>query len=560
MSEAAADRRRSSRRTWRRARRARRTVQILALALFVVLLVATQLTVRPPAFADLFFRFNPLTSLGAMLAARTWLPHLFPAIATLAVTLLVGRVWCGWICPLGTLLEWLRFPTARRTTPRIPPTLRAAKHFLLGAIVVMAALGSLTLLVLDPIALLTRAAATSLLPTLDWILLTVERVLQRWGPTDASASWLRETLGGSVLPLWQPRYEQAIALLLLLVAIALLNLVADRFWCRYLCPLGALLGLIARAQILRPVVVSGCTTCGACMRSCRLGAIVGDAGGAGTGACAGDGGGVPSPRVLTAECTMCLDCLATCPAPHNLRLGSVLTADSGPRYDPGRRQFVTAAALGVGGAVGFGGALLLGDTAAAASTRARLLRPPGAQDEAEFLTRCVRCGQCILACPTAGLQPALAQGGLEAVWTPVLVPRLGPCDYACAACGRVCPTGAIPKLDLAAKRAQVIGVAEIDERRCLPWALGTPCSVCQEMCPVPEKAIVLSEPRLITHPDGTQDYITLPAVIRHACIGCGICENKCPVHGTAAIVVRRRHGANGPRRRRGQTAGRGAGP
>ncbi len=574
MSEPAADKRRSPRQTWRRVRWARRAVQAGAFLLFVVLLFATQLRVDPPGLADLFFRFDPLTSFGAMLAARTWIPHLSLALVTLAFTLLLGRVWCGWICPLGTLLGWLRFPSGRRLAARVPPTLRGVKYLLLGMIAVMAAFGGLALLVLDPITLLTRSAATSLLPALDWLLLTFERAVQGWGQGDAAVSWLRDTLDGAILPPSQPHYEQAIALVLLLLAVVLLNLLADRFWCRYLCPLGALLGLVARVQVLRPVVGDGCTACGACTRSCRLGAIEevsaerepaprGRAGQAGASADGRPAGAERSAdrrtagagaRVLTSECTMCLDCLAACPAPDAMRVGSVRATTRGTSYDPGRREFVTASALGVGAILGLGGALLLGDAAASAATRPRLIRPPGAQDEAAFLARCLRCGECILVCPTAGLQPALGQGGLEAVWTPVLTPRLGHCDYACAACGGVCPSAAIPELDLATKRAQVLGVAEIDEARCLPWALGTPCSVCEEMCPVPEKAIVLSEPRLITHPDGTQDYVSRPAVVRRRCIGCGICENKCPVEGAAAIVVRRREGSGGRRLRRGQTA------
>jgi ferredoxin len=202
--------------------------------------------------------------------------------------------------------------------------------------------------------------------------------------------------------------------------------------------------------------------------------------------------------------------------------------------------------------VGAGAALLLGGGAASAGASPRLIRPPGAQDEAAFLSRCLRCSECLLVCPTSGLQSALGQAGLQGLWTPVLVSRLGACDYACTACGHVCPSGAIPKLDLETKRAQVLGRAVIDQARCLPWANGTPCMVCEEMCPVPQKAIVLSEPRLITRPDGTQDYLSRPTVIPGRCIGCGICENKCPVEGTAAIVVRRQAHAGGRGRGRGE--------
>ncbi len=273
-------------------------------------------------------------------------------------------------------------------------------------------------------------------------------------------------------------------------------------------------------QVLRPLVGEGCTDCGACARSCRLDAIP-----------AAPDTGASHAAVVTSECTMCLDCFVACPEREAMTLGTSLRPAPWEEYDPGRREFITAAAVGVGAVA------LLGTGVWRGVTNAGLIRPPGAQDESAFLSHCLRCSECMKVCPTSGLQPALAQGGLEALWTPVLVSRLGYCDFACTACGHVCPSGAIPKLGLEEKRRQVLGVAVIDRDRCLPWAQATPCIVCQEMCPVADKAIVLDEPRLITRPDGSQDYLARPSVVARRCIGCGICEYKCPLEGTSAIVV-----------------------
>jgi ferredoxin len=163
------------------------------------------------------------------------------------------------------------------------------------------------------------------------------------------------------------------------------------------------------------------------------------------------------------------------------------------------------------------------------------LRPPGVVD-ADFLTACIRCGACVRACPTAALSPAVLDAGWEGVWSPVLVPRLGYCDYSCNACGQICPVRAIPPLTLEAKRLQVIGIAYIDQNRCIAWADHTDCIVCEEMCPLPEKAITLE----LTNARGTNGgevEVKLPRVDRLRCIGCGICEYKCPVAGEAAIRV-----------------------
>ena len=147
--------------------------------------------------------------------------------------------------------------------------------------------------------------------------------------------------------------------------------------------------------------------------------------------------------------------------------------------------------------------------------------------------RAFRCGACVQVCPTGGLQADAGQTGLEGLWTPVLVPRLGYCDYTCNACGQVCPTGAIPLLSLADKQRQVIGQASIDRGRCLPWAGDRPCVVCEEMCPVPEKAIWLEEAALVIARRLSDD--AAPPRGPTLCIGCGICENKCPLAGPAAI-------------------------
>ena len=142
------------------------------------------------------------------------------------------------------------------------------------------------------------------------------------------------------------------------------------------------------------------------------------------------------------------------------------------------------------------------------------------------------------ACPTGALQASITESGLSGFLTPVLVPRLGYCLYSCNQCGQVCPSGAIPPLTLEEKKTAVIGHAYIDQNRCLPWADGTSCIVCEEMCPLPEKAITLEE-REIVRPDGTVGVIRLPHVQRDLCTGCGICENKCPLVGEAAIRVYR---------------------
>jgi ferredoxin len=265
-------------------------------------------------------------------------------------------------------------------------------------------------------------------------------------------------------------------------------------------------------MIRRQVASDRCTGCDACARVCPTGTIQMHKAGA------SDPG----------ECTVCLECLKACPR-DGARFAPALSVAAWRDYDPNRRQVLASVGLA---AVGVG---VLNADLSARRDHPHLLQPPGARDN-HILDKCIRCGACMRICPTGGLQPALAEAGLTGIWSPVLLPRLGYCDFSCNACGQVCPVQAIPPLSLADKRLAVIGHAHIDTDRCLAWSDHTPCIVCEEMCPLPQKAIWL-ETVSARQPDGALIDLQLPHVNRERCIGCGICEYKCPVNGPSAIRV-----------------------
>lgn len=134
-------------------------------------------------------------------------------------------------------------------------------------------------------------------------------------------------------------------------------------------------------------------------------------------------------------------------------------------------------------------------------------------------------------CPTNGLQPVIFESGLAGIWAPHLVPEIGYCEYNCNLCGNSCPTGAIPKLNLAQKKEQKLGLANIDKNICLPWSQNKECIVCEEHCPVSTKAVKIYDEIF----DGKR--IKKPYVDASLCIGCGICQNKCPTRPFRAIKV-----------------------
>ena len=490
----------------------RRVVQALALVLFLGLAIYSWRSLRLPAPANILLRLDPLAGLAAMLAARRWLAAFTPALLLAVATLFLGRFWCGWLCPLGTLIDWLSPRPLATREPDPSSRWRGIKYGLLFLTLFAALWGNLTLLFLDPLTIFLRSVSTLFLPALNWLITQAEVALYRVGSLRGVVEDLDTLLRSALLSYKQPHYGGALLFALFLGGILALGLVARRAWCRYLCPLGGLFALLSRASWLKRRVSDACVSCGACAHKCPMGTI-------------DEGKGYTSD---SGECTLCLDCAPICPK-GAITFGRDWRLDRGWPYDPTRRQ-----ALGALGASLAGLALLKLNPRAHHPDPYRL-RPPGAEEES-LLSSCIRCGACLDVCPTHGLQPSLSQAGLEGLGTPILVPRLGHCEYSCTACGQACPTGAIPRLTQPQKLERPIGKAYIDPKICIPWSGRGDCIVCEEMCPLPEKAIFLREVSS-TDNQGEMRTFLAPVVLHERCIGCGLCESKCPVHGEAAIRV-----------------------
>jgi polyferredoxin len=508
----AARSKRRARWTPRRWTTLRRIVQVAALLAFVAIFVWSRRGGWPGSLVNIPMRLDPLAVLAHLLASRTLLAGSALALITVGLTLALGRAWCGWLCPLGTTLDLLPLRRRRNVAEGPADWWRGVKYVLLLITLAAALFTSLTLMIFDPLTLLFRSLSLSLWPALDHILTAAEIALYSISPLQPAVSAFDGLVRPTLLPPEPVFYRYVSLYAAVLLSVILLNRFAHRFWCRYLCPLGGLLGMLSKVAIVRRKVGPDCTECAVCARVCPTGTIQPEAG------YASDPG----------ECTMCLECVAVCPHSAAQFPAHLFLAQWSP-YDPGRRQALAAlgtAVLGVS---------LLGSDAASSRNHPFLIRPPGTSEN-NFLSQCIRCGECMRACPTSALQPAVVEAGVEGLWTPLLVPRLGYCDYSCHACGQVCPVQAIPPLSLGDKRQQVIGHAYIDQNRCIPWADNQDCIVCEEMCPVPDKAIKL-EPVEVLSADGELASVQRPHVVRERCIGCGICEYKCPLNGQAAIRV-----------------------
>jgi len=493
--------------------RFQRATQAVTLAGFVALMASAAYPYYEGLAVDFFLRLDPLIGVGTIVAARAFPLVLLPGLILLLSALLLGRVFCGHICPMGTTLDALH----RIAGPQRKPPVKSASYeatarfrpwkYIILAVMLVAAIAGVSLVHLgSPLSLVTRLYVLCLHPLVlllgDWGL--------SWGAPLFSAVGLNDL---SYLQISQRVFAPNFFVATLFCGLVVLAYRQPRFWCRNLCPAGALMALFSRRALFRRTVDDGCSGCSRCIRECPTGAISED----------------PS-RTVHSECIMCLRCREMCPEE---------AVSFGPRWSDGRDSVIGADPTRRGILLALAGGLMTAGLLRSGQSQPRLsdkegclidpelVRPPGAIPEAEFRARCVRCGECMKACPTNTLQPVWLKAGLEGLFSPVVTPRLGACATNCNVCGKVCPTGAVRDLPLIEKQHAKIGTAWINRRNCLVWEQDKKCLVCDEACPY--KAISLQPVAELRN--------LAPFVKENQCVGCGYCENKCPVEGQSAIRV-----------------------
>jgi polyferredoxin len=521
-----------------------------------------------------FLQLDPLVAIGTILTTHKLYWPLLWALVTIVLTIIFGRFFCSWVCPFGSLHHFVGFlgnhnkKLSQKIRLNKYRKAQCIKYLILTFFLFMAAFPSLGATLqtglLDPIPLVTRSFQ---------LLLSI---------ADRGVNLVSST----------PRFYEGGGLILLIFFTAvLLNLVIPRFYCRFICPLGALFGILGRFAIWRiGKNQAECSNCKLCERSC-------------------EGGCEPGSNIRITECVLCFNCRRDCRDELISYQTTPSLAGEITNPDISRRGFVLSLAGGVIAVPAVRLSNKLGE-----NWHHKVIRPPGALAEKEFLKRCIKCGQCMRICPTNVLQPGGISGGLENLWTPVLNNRIGSsgCQLNCVACGQVCPTSAIRPITLAEKHGTdefadigpiKLGTAFFDRNRCLPWAMNKPCIVCEENCPLSPKAIYTEEcfntvrdglltvkkvidntieleTAIVTDKFATGDYycaleagvrrkikantentivispdnqigaiptaggkieiqvrLQKPHVDIEKCIGCGVCEHECPVSGKKAVRI-----------------------
>ena len=420
-------------------------------------------------------------------------------VTILIISLIFGRVYCSFLCPLGTIQDML-IALSRKIGLRKKHSFQRPNNWLRDSILILTfvavALGSMSLLnLLDPYSLTGRMITQIIEPIVN-------------GIYNAGVSLLKYF--DIYLFSKQPVYIPASVLIVTLVFFILILFMSVRYgrlYCNTFCPVGAFLGLISQISLFKFVIDQNkCHECVRCEIVCKAGCI-----------------DPQNAAIDQSRCVSCFNCLEACPQAVVSYRPSWVKA-KGSAWSPARRGFLigTIAATASGLFV-FNTSLhnLLGTAHASQSPP---ITPPGSFSIAHFTQACTACHLCVSVCPTNVITPSFLEYGITGLMQPLMNYQKSSCDYECNVCGKVCPTGAILPLPLEEKKLTQIGEVKLIKEKCIVYVNKRNCGACGEVCPT--HAINSINKGNVLYPETDTQY----------CIGCGACEKACPTTPKSIVV------------------------
>ena len=478
-------------------------------------------------------------------AAHVWLDwtakvQLLPAllamnvavvVVLLLLTLLVGRVYCSVICPMGVFQDIVSWLSARRGKKHARFSYSREKKWLRYSVLclwlaaMVAGVGSFVAL-LAPYSSYGRMASNLLAP------------LYRWGNNLlAIAAAHVDSYALYETDVWLKSMPTFIISVATFVVVAVLAWRNGRTYCNTVCPVGTLLGLLSRHSLLHPVIdTAKCKNCSLCSRRCKATCI-----------------DYKNHSIDYSRCVACMDCLDSCRhgalrlqwrgtktaeavvGTHGAATAKPKAGNDGMSNEPvdtARRSFITATTAVLAAATAAraqkkvdGGLAVIEDKEK--PERATPIVPPGAWSAHHFAQHCTGCQLCVSACPNGVLRPS---ADLQKLMQPEMSYERGYCRPECVRCSEVCPAGAIKPITVAEKSSTRIGHAVWVKKNCIPLNDGVECGNCARHCP---SGAIIMVPSDADDPES----IKIPVVNAERCIGCGACENLCPARPFSAIYV-----------------------
>lgn len=426
-------------------------------------------------------------------------------ISVLVLTLLFGRVYCSFLCPLGFLQDlFSRLNKKRRY--RFLKSQNWLRWAILAATVISFLFGSILLVnILDPYSNFGRIITYLFKPVVIFLNNGISSLL-----LDMNIYWLYPD------QLIFIGFIKALFPLSVTVLLLLMSVKYGRLFCNTICPVGTLLGEVSRFSVFKVKLnESTCVECGKCAKVCKASCI-----------------DVETKTVDVTRCVACFNCLETCKfdaISYKSTKDKIVTT---PPLDIAidKTQAMDKRAF-LGAVVGIG----LASTAVGQGHHRRqqgngrhgrkvinpplkVTAPPGVISIDRFKDLCTACSLCISACPNSVLQPAISEYGWDGLLQPYMDFKTGYCNTDCRGCGNVCPTGAILPLSIEEKQVTQMGIARFEIHNCVVHNDGTDCGACNEHCPT--KAV-----KMVPFRDG----LLIPEVVDDLCVGCGACEHACPV-------------------------------
>ncbi len=494
------------------------------------------------AFTDIYQLFPD--SWGRNLASFQLIPALNGALSgilipagiilafLLVATLVLGRVYCSFLCPLGIFQDLLiRLSKLFRTQKspkrffRYEPPVRWVRGIILALVILSMITGVGSLIMwLDPYSQFGRMISLIVRP----LIVEGNNMIVDWNDSlyTIPSRWV--VLGWATIPA-----------VILLVSICVLAISRGRLYCNTICPVGTFLGLLSRFSLFKlEIDKSACVKCAACMKSCKSQCI-----------------DLKHSIIDHSRCINCFDCVSVCqehgiryrfawkkkdpefhqsnkpskntqqPAPKGQQTDALSSRQATPSQTQvhvdhllpsfSRRTFMGVTLTGLTASI-----TPPGQTTTSSSYSKYAISPPGSQSIDHFISRCTACHLCLEACPTQCLRPSYLDYGWSHIFKPHLDFSEGFCNFDCNACSMACPAGAIQPIDLAEKKHTRIARAVFDQTSCIAARDKTDCGACSEHCPTKALDMVkLQQP--IWDPD--------------SCTNCGECAPACPVKAISYI-------------------------